>query len=192
VSRLGALVMALALASVACVEHVKVDTAAAPNPFEKKPYFVVLPVDDKAVKIGDVDEATYVQGLDAAHRAVFPFDRKAMRDAFTKALVARALKLGIRVTPTLDPDARQFTIRATLRHLEPGSFGYGWVSVGSRTDMIVTISAPDGKVLDRLAIDCETPADDLHPTSGIRWTSDANELGTMTAAYLKKRVYGGD
>ncbi len=194
-SRLGALLLAsglvLALASAACVEHVKVATAASPNPFEKKPYFVVLPVDDRTVKVGDVDDKTYFESLDPSHRAVYPFDRKAMRDAFTKALVARALKLGLRVTPTDQPDARQFTIHATLKRLEPGSFGYGWVSLGSRTDMIVTIAGPDGKVLDRIAIDSETPADDLHPTSGTRWASDGNELGAMTAAYLKKRVYGG-
>jgi hypothetical protein len=94
------------------------------------------------------------------------------------------------VTPTDQPDAKQFTIQAKLRRLEPGSFGYGWVSIGSRADMIVTISGPDGNVLDRIAIDSESPADDLHPTAGIRWASDGNELGTMVATYLKKRVYG--
>jgi hypothetical protein len=193
-SKLGALIMAssLAIASLGCVEHVKIESSASPNPFEKKPYFVVLPIDDKALKIGSVDEKTYFQSLDANHRAVFPFDRKAMREAFTKALIARALKLGIRVTPTEEPDARQFTIHATLRRLEPGSFGYGWVSVGSRAEMVITISGPDGKPLDRIALDSETPADDVHPTAGTRWAADGSELGAMTALYLKKRVYGGD
>jgi hypothetical protein len=180
------------LSSVGCAPHVVVETAASPNPFANKPFFILLPLDEKGLKIGDFAEKTYFMSLDANHRAVYPFDRKAMRDAFRNAVVSRALRLGVRVVPKNEPDGAMFVIKPTLKRLEPGSFGYGWVSVGSRTDMVLTISTPDGKELDRIAIDSETPADDLHPTSGVRWTADASELGTMTALYLKKRVYGGD
>jgi hypothetical protein len=177
---------------IGCADHVRVEVAAAPNPFAKKPFFILLPLDETALKIGGWDERTYFRSLDANHRAVFPFDRRSIREAFRRSTVAEALKLGVRVVPADKPDGAMFTIQPKLLKLEPGSFGVGWVSLGSRTDLGLSIAAPDGKELDRIALDAETPADDLHPTNGIRWTSDATELGTMTARYLKRRVYGGD
>ena len=187
-ARVGAAI-ALAITVAGCADHLHIQAAASPNPFVRKPYFALLPLDEGSLRVANRAEAGYVASLDRDRRTIYALDKKQLADAFRASLVGRAAKLGIRVTPSVDPGSNPFVIRPALRTLEPGSFGGGWASASSRTVIAVRITTPDGGLLDEITLDAETGADTLRPTSGIRWVADATELGGATADYLRQRVF---
>jgi len=168
-----------------------------PDPFIGQKQFAVAPVEYPGLRIGRKDEGEYLSGKDAKQQASFADDKAGLNEKFAAALMAKAREAGLEVAPATGPASAPFVIHAAVPFIEPGFYG-GVVSQPSRVEMVVTITSPDGKVLDEIHIGHSTsPSSGVaiggvsipsHPASGDRLRKDGEGLGEIVAKYLKLRA----
>jgi hypothetical protein len=163
-----------------------IHSQAAPDPFLNQKAFAVLPIDFAGLQIGDKSEAEYLSGKTADQQVSFNTDKAALNAEYLRELAQVADEAGIRVVPATGPDSAPFLIHPFVGWIEPG---YNVVvrSMPSEVRMLVRITAPDGRVLDEIAL--KSNSSDY--ASGSRLRRDGGHLGKTTAEYLKTRVAPG-
>jgi hypothetical protein len=193
----GILVAGAALAGCADPWHVIVQSA--PDPFVGQRRFGVLPIDYAGLMIGNKPEPIYLAEKDAGQRASFMEDKAALNDRFLEALRAEGQHANLDIVPASGPADAPFMIRPSIAFIEPGFYA-GVVARPSMVEMRVRITAPDGRILDEIALAHGTSPNSgfsvggiavpVNPSSGGRLRSDGEELGKLVASYVALRVVG--
>jgi len=176
-----------ALGLVGCGPRWRIVAQAVPDPFLNQRRFSVLPIDFTGLYVGNKSEAEYLSGKEPEAQQSFIEDKRAMNEQYLQALIAAAGEAGIEVVPATGPASAPFMIRPMIGFLEGGFYTYV-ANASSQVDMTVRITAPDGQVLDEIAMTHRTAATITNPSSGGRLRDDAEALGEITAKYLRTRV----
>jgi hypothetical protein len=184
------LALTFGAALVGCGPPWHVIRQAAPDPFLGQRRFSVLPIDFGGLRIGNKPEEVYLAEKDAKQQASFAEDKAALNEQFLQKLVLHGHELGLDIVPATGPADAPFLIRPSVQFIEPG-FYVGVAASPSHVEMMVRITAPDGKVLDEIAIDHGTQSGMVNPSSGQRLRSDGAGLGAGVAGYLATRVSPG-
>jgi hypothetical protein len=179
------------LLSVACSSSQDVLQSAEPNPFTCRSAFVVLPIDYSGLRVGEKSEGEYLAAKRDEKRERWEGDKLAIERAFQRELLAYGAEHGIRVDlAPVATDSHRFVIRPSVHFVEPGFFG-GPAMHASEVRMVVDITTPDGRTLDRIVLGNETMGSVAHASVRQRFERDGEELGEATAEYLRGRVAVG-
>jgi len=154
-TRRGFLLLALAL--TACGPPWKVVVQSVPNPMLHQTKFAVLPVDFNGLIVGEKSEAEWLAGKDDEQRTNFGGDKAALNERFTNALLEASREEGLDVVLATGPGAAPFEVRPHIGFIEPGYY-VGVSAAPSKVVMMVTITAPDGRVLDEIKLTHQTGA----------------------------------
>jgi hypothetical protein len=176
------------LALIGCGPPWVVVMQTTPNPFVNQGKFSVLPIDFTGLEIGVKPEAVYLAEKDQGQRESFQGDKTGMNEEFTKALMGKARELGLDVVLATGPNDAPFQIRASVAWIEPGFFT-GFVNAPSQVRMKLRLVAPDGRVLDEIAMSHHTDPSLFAAASGTRLRRDGEGLGNWTARYVGSRVH---
>ena len=171
-----------------CGPSWQVVAQAVPNPMAGKNGFAELPVDYSGLRVGDKTESEWMSGKDTETQGSWDGDKKAMNEKFQSHLISRAGEDGIQVAP--GPAQANFVVAAHITWVEPGVFT-GFVNIPSEVEMTVRITTGDGKPIDEIMLKVKYEASMYNASSGERFRNCAEELGSITAEYLKTRVKPG-
>jgi len=158
-----------------------------PNPMLGQRDFVVMPIDFARLQVGGGSEASYLADKDTESRRSWAEDKATLNQVFASSLRGHAQENGIRVMPP--SQAANFIIHPKVLFIEPGFYTY-FVNRPSEVQMLVTITAADGTILDELTLGHGTPATMTTAAISHRLEEDAAALGSYAARYLTTRVTG--
>lgn len=186
------LVALLAVFLTGCGANISVLRQASPNPFVGQKSYALTPLDTKGLLVGELSEDKYLESKDADQKKSFTEDKDAMAQLFESKLVESARDAGIQVGPA---GKAPFVIHARVIRVEPGFYAV-IASAPSEVTIRVSISSPDGKVLDEIELTHQTDSKSgmsvggisTNPSSGGRLRDDAAAIGESLADYLAERA----
>lgn len=181
---LGAII---AFGATSCGPPWTVVRQATPNPLMGQKKFAVMPIDFSGLRVGEKDEPGYLAEKDAESKNSWAGDKEGMNAEYAKRLTEEASAVGISVVG--GNDKAEFVVHPKVGWLEPGFYAYV-AAKPSEVRMTVTISSPDGSVIDEITMSHQTGASMTNPAIGNRLRDDAEALGAWTAEYLDKRSRG--
>lgn len=185
------LMLCLASLLAACGHPWKTTRQAVPNPFYGKGRFGVVPVTFNALAVGDTTEADWMKEKDAKQRQSWQEDKAGINEQFAEALIAQAASDGIIVVKATSPADAPFIIRANVTFYEPGIYT-GFFNRDTLIKVTVQITDPAGMVLDEVLFSAMSEATLLNPSSGGRARDAAEQIGKLTALYIRHRVRDED
>jgi hypothetical protein len=177
----SSLVALASLATVACGPQWVVIRQATPDPFVHHPQFKVEPLHFEQTRVGEKPEAEYAAGKQPDQQQSWTEDKQGMNERFSVAL-ATSID-GLQINGVADAP----TIRPIVTFIEPGFYA-GVAAAATEVNLTVQILTPNGEVADEIAMHARVPAGLMNPSAGNRVRQAANELGKITAKYLKTRV----
>lgn len=182
-------VMVLGMWITGCGPKWVVITQASPNPFLGKKEFVVLPVDYSGLKVGKKTEEEYLSEKKDKTVDSFQNDKADMADKFQASLRSEARRSGISVEPGAG-EVSTFVIKPHIGFMEPGFYAV-IVSKPSQVIMRLKIESKDGKLLDEVEFQHQTPPSNWgNVAAGSRYRVDAEQIGRLVGMYLRMRVSG--
>lgn len=173
----------LALVAMAGCSSVKIYRQAMPNPLTAQTPFVLEAPTFTNLFIGKKPEAEYFARRGAAERARFEADKAMFVNTYGNgALGARgALMFG-------PPDsAGKFVIHSSVENLQQGAYTH-FVNIATRARTRVTITDPNGAVLDELTIDCKVKSSLFHADETQRVADCAQSTARDLMRYLRRRA----
>lgn len=171
------------LALGGCAEPWIVLAQAVPSPLFGQRRFAVQLVDFSGLFVGDKPEPAYLAAKDEGQRQAWANDKEAVNARFTEALIEIATEHGIQVVRATGPNDAPFFIRSRVIRLEPGFYAVVASGAGG-VKMEVTITAPDGRLVDRIIVD--QAGGGFSVTQ--RLTAAAGACGRAVALYLGTRA----
>ena len=179
----------MALAAVgltACGRPWVVLSQGPPGALAGQRNFVVMPLDFRAVRVGDQSEVQWLGEQDSDERNDWAEDKGGMNTAFAMELMETAADEGIRVGP---PSERaRFVIHPQVDWVRPGLYAY-FIQVPTEIRMTVRITAADGQIIDEILLHHITQATLINPSQAGRMRDTAETLGGWVADYVASRVY---
>jgi hypothetical protein len=170
------------LALAGCAQPWLVLAQAVPSPLDGQRRFAVQLVDFTGVFVGEKPEDTYLSEKDGGQREAWGNDKVAINARFAESLMEKATEHGIEVVRATGPNDAPFFIRTRVVRLEPGFYAVV-ASHPGEVKMEVTITAPDGRLVDRILV--EQAAGGFSVTQ--RFTAAAAGCGRAVARYLAAR-----
>jgi hypothetical protein len=172
----------LALASAACVPRWHVISQTSPDPLVGMSEFSVEPLHFEHTRVGEKTEEEYLSGKDPGQEESWRADKAGMSERFAAGLSSAAS--GLRLTGPGGPGP---VILPTVRFIETGYYA-GVSQRDTELTMRVQIMSTEGNLLDEIEIHSAISASLLNPASGTRMRQAAEDLGGVTAKYVKTRV----
>lgn len=183
------LVLALfVLGLVGCAPRWVIRQQAVPNPLLNQRKFNLEGMHWEQLRIGGKSEAEYLSGKDPEQQASFQSDKKSFEERFVTALTSRSE--GIQYVPAPPGEGNLYIVRPMVTFFEPG-FYVGVAHRDSEADITVQVFAPDGKIVDEITIHSYVAATMTSPSSGDRMRKCGDDLGAVSAKYIKTRVTPG-
>ena len=182
------LVAFLLIGVVGCGPKWQVVSQASPNPFHTgSKYFMVKP-SFEGLHIGDKTRDEYAGGKDADTAGKFKEDLDGMVEAFSLGFTKEKSALQ---TTEAQPSRHEekpgtYVVKANFTFIEPGFYG---VIVARATEVHANVKIMDesGKVIDELSMKGSAAADIYRPSVGQRMRNAAEDIGELTAKYMKMR-----
>lgn len=183
---LGHMSLAVVGATVmGCARPWRVLQQSPDNPLNGAAEISVEPLRFDAMRVGDDTESVYVAGLDEEGKKTWAEDKEAMADQFFKALRDEAAKAGLKIVPARE--SAKYVLRGHVRFIEPGFYAYV-AAQPSETRIVVTVSRPDGEVVDEIEVVNQTNATISNAAVSNRVRKDAKKIGKAVGKYLRERV----
>jgi hypothetical protein len=179
---LFAISICLAFASIACGPPWKVVVQANPNPMTATNKFFVDAVSFDKLSIGGTDEASWQSSKDAQAQASWQGDKQAMATEYSSAL--DDAREGVQRAGAPPGD---FTVKPHITWIEPG-FNAVVASQPTQVKMDVQIVDAKGTLIDEFTMHVNIAASISNEALGTRLREAAQNLGRITAKYLKKRL----
>ena len=167
-----------------CGPRWSVIAQASPDPLVGARTFYVEPIHFDPPIIGEKTEGEYLAGKSPDQRDGWLTDKTETSKRYASALMSESTGLLFPVQPA--PGV--FIVRPIVGFVEPGFYAY--VARPTEVRMRVQILSSDGALIDEIAIRSLIGASLMNPASGTRLRQAGEDLGRVTAEYLKKRVGG--
>ncbi len=177
-------VLALASMALGCAPRWTVIQQAVPDPFLAQHQFFIEAVHTEHMFVGKLPEPVYLSGKTLEQQASWQTDKQDMITRYSEGVISAGEGLAF---PT-QPSPSTFIIRPIIALVEPGFYAYV-ASYPTVVAMRVEILAPDGQVLDAISIQSVIGASMINAASGTRMRQAAEDLGRVTARYLKARSF---
>jgi hypothetical protein len=181
---LASAVFPLAFSALGCGPRWNVIQQAVPDPFVSQHQFFIEAVHADHFYVGDLPEPVYLSGKTPEQQASWQADKQDMITRYSEGVMSDGEGL---LFPT-QPNPEAFVIRPIVEFVEPGFYGVV-VSRATEVAMRVEILAPNGQLLDAIGIRSTIGASMINPASGTRLRQAAEDLGRVTADYLKTRSF---
>lgn len=175
----------LVLALVGCAPRWVVRQQAMPNPLLQQRKFNLEGIHWEQLRIGGKTEAEYLAGKNAEQQQSFQGDKKMFEERFVGALTGKTE--GVQFVPAPPGEGGLYIVRPVVTFFEPGYY-VGVSAMDSEADVTVQIFSPDGKLVDEITIHSRIAATITSPSSGDRMRKCGDDLGSVTAKYISKRV----
>jgi len=159
---------------------------SVPSPLTGARNFYIEPIHYDPPLIGGKSEREYLADKSAEQRDSWMTDKTETAEHYSAALMGASPEL---LFPT-QPAPGVFIVRPIVSFIEPGFYG-GIVALATNVQMRVQILASDGRMVDEIAVRSLIGASMIYPASGTRLRLAGDDLGRVTAEYIKQRVAGG-
>jgi hypothetical protein len=176
--------VALALLSLGCAPRWAVIQQAVPDPFLSQHQFFIEAVHTDHLFVGELPEPVYLSGKTPEQQASWQIDKQDMIARYAEGVISDGEGL---LFPT-QPNPSSFIIRPIVERVEPGFYAFV-AAYPTVVGMRVEILAPDGQLLDAISIQSVIGASMVNAASGTRMRQAAEDLGHVTASYLKTRSF---
>jgi hypothetical protein len=175
--------LAILLFVVGCGPKWTIIKQATPNPFTPQGRFLLYPPTYEQLHVGQYTEEQYLATKEPDTQATFKGDKAGMIDEYMKGFADEKEALHQEMTP----GQGQFVVRPNITYIEPGYYA---AVTAQATEVMADVKVFDGNgtLLDEFTIKTYASADLYHPSSGQRMRNAAEDLGKLTAKYLKKRA----
>jgi hypothetical protein len=180
----ASVVAALACMALGCGPRWTVIQQAVPDPFFNQRQFFIEGVHTERLFVGELSEPVYLSGKTPEQQASWQSDKQDMAARYSEGLISEAEGL---VFPT-QPTPSTFIVRPIVDSVEPGFYAFV-ASHPTEVEMRVELVALNGQVLDAIHIRSVIGASMVNAASGTRMRQAAEDLGRVTAEYLKTRVF---
>jgi hypothetical protein len=179
---LASSVLGIASMALGCEPRWSVIQQAVPDPFVSQHQFFIEAVHADRLFVGELPEPVYLSGKTPEQQASWQADKQDMITRYAEGVMSEGEGL---LFPT-QPNPGAFIIRPIVEFVEPGFYGVV-VSKATEVAMRVEILAPNGQLLDAIGIRSAIGASMFNAASGTRLRQAAEDLGRVTADYLKAR-----
>jgi hypothetical protein len=179
------LVVVATLTLTGCGPRWAILAQAVPTPLAGASRFYVEPIHYDPPLIGGKSEPEYLDGKSADQRDSWLTDKSETSTKYAAALVNAFPQVHFLVQPA--PGV--FIVRPIVSFIEPGFYG-GIVSRATEVQMRVQILTSEGGLVDDIAIRSAIAASLVYPASGTRLRLAGEDLGRVTADYLRMRTGG--
>jgi hypothetical protein len=180
----ASVVAALACMALGCGPRWTVIQQAVPDPFFNQRQFFIEPVHSERLFVGELSEPVYLSGKTPEQQASWQSDKQDMITRYSKGLMSDGEGL---LFPT-QPTPSTFIVRPIVDSVEPGFYAFV-ASHPTEVEMRVELLTPSGQLLDAISIRSAIAASMFNAASGTRMRQAAEDLGSVTAEYLKTRVF---
>jgi hypothetical protein len=157
---------------------------ASPTAFKGMITLQVKPIDFTNLRVGEKTEAQWLADKDPDAQASHAGDKAGMSEDFTAKITETVAERNMRVA---DGPGAQLVIQPRVPWLEPGYWATGWASKSAEIDIVVTISLPDGTVLDEIKTRAEGVVG-FSTGERLRWA--AKVAGEAVGQYIVQRASG--
>jgi hypothetical protein len=180
----ASVVAALACMALGCGPRWAVIQQAVPDPFFNQRQFFIEAVHTERLFVGELSEPVYLSGKTPEQQASWQSDKQDMITLYAEGLMSDGEGL---LFPT-QPTPSTFIVRPIVDSVEPGFYAFV-ASHPTEVEMRVELLAPNGQLLDAIHIRSVIGASMVNAASGTRMRQAAEDLGRVTAEYLKTRVF---
>jgi hypothetical protein len=178
--------LAVAAPLTGCGPRWAIIRQASPDPLVGARSFYCEPIHYDPPSVGDKTEAQYLADKTTDQRDAWLTDKSDTSNRFVASLSGAIPEAGWVVQPA----PGTFIIRPIVSFIEPGFYA-GIVQSPTQLRMRVQILSSEGLVIDDIAIPSAIPGSMIYPASGQRMRLAGEDLGRVTAAYLRKRIVPG-
>ena len=180
----ASLLAVLASTTLGCAPRWTVIQQAVPDPFLTQRQFVIEGIHTDRLIVGDLPEALYLSRKTPEQQASWQADKQDMITRYAEGLISDGDGL---LFPT-QPGPTTFIVRPVVDFVEPGFYAFV-ASRPTEVGMRVEILAPSGQLLDAISVRSVIGASMINAASGTRMRQAAEDLGRVTAQYLKTRAF---
>ncbi len=156
---------------------------ATPSPLTPQTPFALEPPTYKYLMVGKKPEAEYLARRKPEEQVRFQNDKATFATAYFNAVMGA--HGGLMVGPA-DQAPGKFVIHSNVELLEPGVYTH-FVNVPTKMLTRVSITDPNGTVLDELTIKCKEKSSLFHADEVARVGDCGQDTGRALAHYLRKR-----
>ncbi len=168
----------------ACGPPYRIVRYATPNPLRGAARIVVDHASYEGLSVGNEPLPVYFSHRSPEQQASFQADQAAMAERFFEHLAERNPG---RIIPAPAADAATLHLRINVFFMEPGVYAYIF-SRATEVRASVRIVAPDGQILDEIALHATVQAGGFNPSSGQRFRQAGNVLADHVTAYIEDRT----
>lgn len=176
------LLVSLSLLTLGGCSSVKVYRQAMPDPLTAQTPFVLEPPTFNNLFVGKKPEAEYFYGKNAGERGHFENDKAVFVSSYGNAVLGAGG--GLQFGP---PAPGKFVVHSNVENLQQGIYTH-FVNRPTRARTRVTITDPNGAVLDELTIDCNEKSSLFHADETKRVADCAQDTAHDLVHYLRKRA----
>ncbi len=186
VSRPALLVLALALLLTGCGPRWVIVAQAVPDPLVGAKSFFIEPIHYEPLIVGAKSEPEFLAEKSADQRQSWIADKADTSREYSESLVSSIPEVHFLVQPA--PGV--FIVRPIVSFIEPGIYA-AFYARPTEVQMRVQILASDGTLVDDITVRSLIGASMIYAASGSRMRLAGEDLGRVTADYLRKRTAGG-
>jgi hypothetical protein len=183
-SAFGFLLLLLTLVA-GCGPRWAILAQANPDPLVGAKDFYIEPIHYDGLIVGSKGERDYQADKSPDQQESWRVDKLETGARYADAV--RAESPGLRFTTAAAPGV--FIVRPVVSYIEPGFYA-AFVAKPTELRMVVQILSSDGRMIDEIALHSVIGASLIYPASGTRMRLAGEDLGRVTAQYLRKRVTG--
>jgi hypothetical protein len=166
-----------------CGPRWSVITQAAADPLRGAKVMYIEPIHYDPPIVGAKSEGEYLADKSADQRDGWLTDKADTSNRFIATLISSLTEVQFATQPA--PGV--FIVRPIVSFIEPG-FIAPFASAPTQVRMRVQVLSSDGAIIDDIAIPSAIPASLMYPASGTRMRLAGEDLGRVTAEYLRKRI----
>jgi hypothetical protein len=181
-SPLALLILLLTLLS-GCGPRWAILAQAQPDPLLGAHNFYIEPIHYDPPIIGQKSEPEYLADKSPDQQDSWRTDKADTSRRYAEELMKESPQLQFLAHPA--PGV--FIIRPIVSFIEPGFYA-GIVAAATDVHMRIQILASDGALIDDIAVRSVIGASMIYPASGSRLRLAGDDLGRVTAQYIKKRT----
>lgn len=176
--------VALALPLTGCGPRWVVIQQASPDPLFGAKNFYVEGIHYDPPIIGSITEREYLAGKSADQKDSWLTDKSDTSNRYVAALIAD-LTEGQFMT---QPAPGVFIIRPIVSFIEPGFYA-GIAAAPTVVRMRIQVLSSEGAIVDEIKVPSMIGASMIYASSGTRLRMAGEDLGRVTADYLRKRIF---
>jgi hypothetical protein len=178
-----ALLFALLALLSGCGPRWAILAQAMPDPLLGAHNFYVEPIHYDPPRIGQKTEPEYLADKSPDQQDSWRIDKSETSSRYASELIKESPQLQFLAQPA--PGV--FIVRPIVSFIEPGFYA-GIVAMATDVHMRIQILASDGSLVDEIAVRSVIGASMIYPASGSRLRLAGEDLGRVTADYIKKRT----